>query len=62
MTNNVIVDEIRQLSPTTILGDGFRQSPSQAARTAHLIAVDAGSYAPGRCYLTTNLRRQRVIE
>ena len=62
MTNNVVVDEIRKLSPAAILGDGFPQSPSQAARTAHLIAVDAGSSALGRCYLTTNLRRQRVIE
>ena len=62
MTNNVVVDEIRKLSPTAILGDGFPQSPSQAARTAHLIAVDAGSSAPARCYLTKNLRRQRVVE
>jgi hypothetical protein len=62
MTNNVIVDEIRRLSPTTILGYGFPQSPSQAARTAHLIAVDAGSSATGRCYLTTNLWRQRVVK
>ena len=40
MTHNVVVDEIRKLSPTAILGYGFPQSPSQAARTAHLIAVD----------------------
>jgi hypothetical protein len=45
MTNNVVVDEIRKLSPIAILGHGFPQSPSQAARTPHLIAVDAGSSA-----------------
>jgi len=61
MTNNVVVDEIRKLSRIAILGYGLPGSPSQAARTPHLIAVDAGSSAPGRCYLKS-LWRQRVVE
>ena len=64
MTNNVVVDEIRIPSPTAILGYGFPESSFQAglARKPHLIAVDAGSSAPGHCNLTKNLRRQRVVE
>jgi hypothetical protein len=57
MTNKVVVDEIRILSPTAILGYGFPESSFQAglARKPHLIAVDAGWDAPGRCYLGAGL-------
>jgi hypothetical protein len=53
MTNNPVVDEIRILSPTAILGYGFPESSFQAglARKPHLIAVDAGSTDPGPYYL-----------
>jgi hypothetical protein len=53
MTNNVIGDELRKLSATAILEYAFPEAslPAGLARKPHLIAVDAGSSAPGGCYL-----------
>ena len=54
---SAIIDEIRILSPTAILGYGFPLASFEAGMAAdpHVIAVDAGSSDPGPYYLGAGL-------